>query len=310
MRVLAAHADWSVDPGKRWISIAAPDGAGWRIAAPALAGESGTLLARLGAAASGAPVLLGLDLPIGLPRAYAERHAAALAPDFPAFLRRLAARTDFFRVADSASEISAERPFYPARGQAGMRRSAVVAALGFDAAPALLRACERATAGRRVAAPLFWTLGAKQVGKAALDAWRHLLLPALASDMPPRLWPFDGPLSRLLAPDAVVVAETYPAEALCQLGLKIRGSKRDQASRAALGGPILAAMTALNAVPEPELARQTVDGFGRDRAGEDRLDSLIGLVGILGVLSGKQRDTTPADPWIKRWEGWILGQND
>jgi hypothetical protein len=25
-------------------------------------------------------------------------------------------------------------------------------------------------------------------------------------------------------------------------------------------------------------------------------------------LAGNRPDTAPADPWIRRWEGWVLGQ--
>ena len=49
------------------------------------------------------------------------------------------------------------------------------AALGLDGAAALSRACDRATAERPAGAPLFWTLGANQVGKAAIAAWRTML---------------------------------------------------------------------------------------------------------------------------------------
>src|SRR3712207_211963 len=49
-------------------------------------------------------------------------------------------------------------------------------------------------------------------------------------------------------------------------------------------------------------------GFGADAAGEDRFDSVIGLLGLVGVLDGARPDFVPADPWIRRWEGWVLGQ--
>jgi len=41
-----------------------------------------TLLDRLRVLAGGAPVALGVDFPIGLPRAYAARHLGSIA-DFP-----------------------------------------------------------------------------------------------------------------------------------------------------------------------------------------------------------------------------------
>ena len=69
-----------------------------------------------GGRAKGAPVALGLDLPLGLPRDYA-RHLAE--PDFPAFLRGLAARPDFFAVSATLETVGRDRPFYPARGAPG-----------------------------------------------------------------------------------------------------------------------------------------------------------------------------------------------
>lgn len=308
--MIAAHADWSVDARKRWIVVARRTSGGWRIGAPAPVGEVASLLARLGAEATGAPVVLGLDLAIGLPRAYAKRYACRLAADFPEFLRRLNERPEFFCVAASIAEVGPDRPFYPAQWRNGLteRQPAHVAALGLRSAAELFRACDLAGANRPAAAPLFWTIGPKQVGKAALHAWQYLLLPALGGDTPPLLWPFEGALLHLLSPRQAVVCETYPAEAMRQLGLRLAGSKRRQADRATLAPALLEAMRALNAAPEPLLEDRITDGFGSDPAGEDRMDSLIGLLGMLNVLAGNCPDTAPSDPWIARWEGWVLGQ--
>lgn len=276
------------------------------MAAPAAVGDAARLLDSLRMRAAGAPAVLGLDLPLGLPRQYAARHAGALAPDFPAFLRDLAG-AEFFRAAAVLEEVGPARPFYPARGIAGMARAPHVAALGLADANALLRRCDRAIAGRRAAAPLFWTLGPQQVGKAALHAWQFVLQPALAGAAPPLLWPFAGRLRELIAPGRLVVCEAYPADALRQLGLVLAGSKRRQADRAALAPAVLAVIRGLGATPEPALAAAIADGFGADAAGEDRFDSVIGLLALLGVVSGERAEGVPDDPWVRRWEGWILG---
>jgi hypothetical protein len=286
--------------------VARRRGAGWRVAAPVPVGEVGTLIARLRRAARRGAVALGVDLPLGLPRAYAARYATTA--DFPAFLRQLADKPEFFRVCASLAEVGPDRPFYPARGIAGMTRASHAAALGLPGAAALSRACDRATAIRPAGAPLFWTLGANQSGKAAIAAWRCLLIPALAGPSPPLLWPFHGDLLALLAPGAVVVAETYPAEALRHLGLRLKGSKRRQSDRAALGPALRAAMASLRAGAEPDLVCMIDDGFGADAAGEDRFDSTLGVLAVLNVLAGNRPDGTPDDPWLRRWEGWVLGQ--
>jgi hypothetical protein len=224
--------------------------------------------------------------------------------DFPHFLSGLAARPAFFDVCAGLDSVSAARPFYPARGLAGMTRLAHARALGLTDAQALSRACDRATDERPAGAPLFWTLGANQSGKAAISAWRGMLLPALAGPNPPALWPFDGSLAALLAPGRVVVAETYPAEAMRQLGLRMGGSKRRQADRMALADGLAAAMAGLGAAGAVGLA----EGFGPDAAGEDRFDSVLGLLCVLQVLAGRRPDFVPDDPWVRRWEGWVLGQ--
>ena len=303
---VAAHADWSVDPRKRWLTLARRAGARWTVAAPALVGDLAALLPRLAAAAEGGAVALGVDLPLGLPRAFAARHAAAA--DFPAFLRGLAARPAFFEVAGTLEEVSPQRPFYPARGRRGMTRAAHAAALGLDGPAALGRWCDRATAERPAGAPLFWTLGANQTGKAAISAWRDLIVPALHGPAPPRLWPFDGPLAGLLRPGRIVLAETYPAEALRHLGLRMGGSKRRQSDRAALAAGLAACLAALACDPAPDLRAALAAGFGADAAGEDRFDSLLGVLCVLNVLAGRRADFVPDDPDIRRWEGWVLGQ--
>jgi hypothetical protein len=272
----------------------------WVVTAPCPVGPVDTLLARL--ADRRQPSVLGVDFPLGLPRGYAALHAAEA--DFPSFLRGLAMRPEFFDVCQHLDAVCAARPFYPARGTAGMTRLSHAQALGLAGAAALSRCCDRATNERPAGAPVFWTLGANQSGKAAISAWRDMLLPALAGAAAPALWPFDGALHDLLAPGRVVVAETYPAEAMRQLGVRMAGSKRRQADRAALAGALRAVMAALGAVGDLALD----DGFGADAAGEDRFDSLLGLLCVLGVLDGRRPDFVPDDPWVRRWEGWVLGQ--
>jgi hypothetical protein len=292
--------------GKRWMSVCSPVAGGWLVEAPEAVGEPGTLFARLRARAGGLPVAFGIDCPIGVPRAYAAYGGGAFA-DFPAFLRGLTARPGFFRVAASLDEVCTEAPFYPARGVRGMTRLSHARALGMADAGGLNRACDRATADRPAGAPVFWTLGANQSGKAAIAAWRDLLIPGLAEGRV-RLWPFEGPFLALLTPGSVVVAETYPAEAMRHLGLRIAGSKRRQADRAAYADGILAAMGKMGARCSAVLAVELADGFGPGESGEDRFDSVLGVLCVLEVLLGRRGDSAPADTWVRNWEGWVLGQ--
>lgn len=284
------------------MSVAQWNGDGWDARAPCPVGDLDTLLDRLLAAARGTPVALGADLPIGLPRAYAAQRPER---DFRDFLVRTAEWPDFWRVCASLDELRPERPFYPVRGVKGMTRAAHAAALALGGPSGLCRACDQATVERPAGAPLFWTLGANQTGKAAIVAWRDLLLPALDRI---RLWPFDGPFRSLLAPDKVAIAETYPAEAMRHIGLSTKGSKRRQSDRASVAVPLLAAMTRLRLVPDAAMLAAILDGFGPAADGEDRFDSVLGLICVVNVLAGNRPDTTPPDPWLTTWEGWVLGQ--
>jgi len=300
----AVHADWSVDPRKRWMAIADRAGVGWRLDAPKPVGDVTTLFARLQDGVRS--VALGVDLPLGLPRAFVARHGVH--PDFVAFLRDLANNPGFFEVCAELSDLSSGRPFYPMRGVKGMTRLSHATALGLLHADDLSRDCDRATAERPAGCPLFWTLGANQTGKAAIAAWRDLLLPAIANAQMPRLWPFEGDFQSLLAQGGIVMAETYPAEALHQLGLRLAGSKRRQLDRIALVPALRAALHRLAVTPSPAFLDVLSQGFGADAAGEDRLDCVLGVLAVINVLAGHRPGGIPDDPWLRHWEGWVLGQ--
>ena len=302
---LAAHADWSIDPHRRWVTGAVTTTTGWRVAAPRPVGDVSQFLPNLIDQAASGSVALGVDCPIGLPRAYAASRPEG---DFLSFLRGADQLQDFFTVCATLDDIRPDRPFYPARGIAGMTRLSHALALGLPDAAALSRLCDRATSERPAGAPLFWTLGANQSGKAAIVAWRHVIIPALRHPATLRLWPFEGPFRALLSPGSVAIAETYPAEALRHLGIRLRGSKRRHADRCATAESLMAAMDRLAATPDNAMRHAIRDGFGTDASGEDRFDSVLGMLCVLNVLSGHRPDTAPADPWIERWEGWVLGQ--
>lgn len=299
---LVAHADWSVAATKRWMCVATPHRAGWSVETEKV-GALDTLFARLLTRAGSAPVALGVDAPIGLPRAYRPR----LHEQFPAFLGTLAAASPFFDVCDDPADISLDRPFYPRHARVGVRRHDLLERLGITVGEDLLRQCERKLGSQPAASPMFWTVGANQVGKGAICLWRDLLLPALHAPDAPLLWPFDGALADLLQPGRVVVAETYPANAARQLGLGFKGSKRRQSDRRAVVTALHANLDSLDAKPDATLAAKLEDGFGTAADGEDQFDSLVGLVRMLQIVRDPALDQLP-DPAICRWEGWILGR--
>ena len=158
------------------------------------------------------------------------------------------------------------------------------------------------------ACALFWTLGAQQVGKAAITGWRDLLAPALRADVDLALWPFQGSLNELLARHRFVVAETYPAEFYRHLELKMAGGKGKQEVRQANAERLLAWAKGAGVDLEGCLIKQINDGFGADARGDDRFDAVVGLFGMLNVVLGQRASGEPDDPAVRRIEGWILGQ--
>ena len=312
--LLAAHADWSVSSRKRWMTRGRRTDDVWRIEAPVPVGDAATLLARLRAEAAGAAVAFGGDFPLGLPRAYA---ALAGIADFAGWLRGLTGDEAFFSVCDRLEDVCVERPFYPrARSEGAAPMKMHMARLGLEQDQfrrvvdhrVQARNADGTSRGRPAGAPLFWTLGPNQCGKGALDAWKTCLLPAFRAGLDLALWPYDGGFRELLRRGRIVAAETYPAEAMFQLRLKLSGSKLNQGARRALASALFERMRGLDAVPTSALAATIVDGFGDRPDGEDRMDSLLGLLCVIRVCDGAS-DGVPDDPAIRSVEGWVLGQD-
>ncbi len=298
------HADWSVAADKRWVAEASRSGNGWTVAAPRPVGDCAAFVETM--FADRRRVLAGFDFPIGLPVAYGRMTGL---DDLPAVLDALGRGEwpDFFNVAERPEQIAVTRPFYPRVSSAQARQQALLDALGLADINALRRRCELATAVRRAACPLFWTLGANQVGKAAITGWREVLVPARRRGA--RLWPFDGSLAELARTGVPVLAETYPGEAYGHVGVAFAAgmSKRRQDDRSAAMRDLPAWAARHGVSFSAELAARILDGFGTLDRGEDPFDALIGLLGMLEVVDGR-RPALPATASPDRWEGWIMGQ--
>lgn len=262
------------------------------------------LIAALVGRAQDGTVLLGFDFPIGLPSAYARKAGLA---DFPAWLAGIDDDAwDWLRVpAAHADEISAARPFYPLR-PGGASQGALARAHGVVGYADLLRRCDRPSRSRPAACCMFWTLGPKQCGRAALAGWHEVVRPALREGGPVALWPFAGGLAELLAAGGCVLAETYPAEFYAELGPRRRFSKRRRDDRLALAAGLRAAASRAGLEPGPELEAAIGDGFGHGRDGENAFDAVIGLIGMLLVLRGHRPADPPTEPAVRRIEGWML----
>ena len=305
-----AHADWSTHPNKRWVASAVLNGSAYTVGPPVNLVDAGRFVTTVIRQAAPGAALIGFDFPIGLPEAYARR---AGIHSFREFLQQLGSAPwhDFFVVAGRPLEISLQRPFYPAR-PGGTAHGHLLAGLGLDTMEQLLRRCERPYPGRNQASSLFWTLGPKQVGKAAIAGWQDVLLPALRpASGPVSLWPFDGELRELLDQGRCVLAETYPAEACLHLGFSPPGrgwSKRNPADRCAQGEHILRWASQRSVGLTPPLLESIRTGFGNSAEGEDAFDAVVGVCSMLEVVLGYREDGAPADPAVRDLEGWILGQ--
>lgn len=307
------HADWSANPRKRWMSQAVLGGDGCYTAfAPEFVRDPGLFALSLLDDAESC-VLVGFDFPIGLPLKYARRARIDNFLDaLPQFGEGRWAQ--FYEVAASRDEISLYRPFYPAV-PGGKSRADLTTALGITN---LRRQCDRPTAERRAAAELFWTMGAQQVGKAAISGWKEILAPALRMPDYLRLaiWPFSGTLDSLLKPGWIVACEAYPGEYYAHLGIQFprkpgaKSGKRVQAARVANAPALLKFARDAGIWLEPALVDAVADGFGGDAYGEDRFDSLVGLFGMLNVALGRRPPGDPRAPEIAHIEGWILGMTN
>jgi hypothetical protein len=283
---LVAHADWSASTAARAVVLAEPRASGgwWlRLEAPERMTE---LLATPGA-------LIGFDAPAGLPRAYAT---ACGIGSFRAFLTALPPDDPFWTPVAPPERPSLARPFYPAR-PGGARRAALEEGLGLGPFAIHLRSCDRASRAQC----LFWTLGPKQCGRAALSIWRELLLPRLEQVA---LWPFDGPLERLSGGPRAVVAETYPGLAYRLLRLP-RFAKSRGADRARAFEPLGVLARALGARLEAELEAEARAGFPGVR--DHGFDALVGCLLLLAIVEGRRPAGDPVPPEALPVEGWMLG---
>lgn len=302
---LIVHCDWSVSPVKRWAAAARLSPAGsYELTEPTPVGRTDSFFSRLRENTPRGAILAGFDFPIGVPRAYAEKAGFGR---FPEMLRCLGNGpwADFYSPAIRPDEISLARPFYPMR-RGGTRKQHLLDALGVHSAEDLLRLCDRRTATRGSACEIFWTLGANQVGRAAIQGWRELLGPALQCGSI-SIWPFDGELAVLIAARGITVLEAYPAETYGHLGLLRNFGKRRREGRRSQAGAILSWCASHTIALEPALKAAIEDGFGERETGEDVFDAFIGLLGMIEAVCDPTLCIEPQDPAIRDIEGWTLG---
>lgn len=297
------HADWGSNPSKRWLARAVLEGSRYVAHPPEPVGDHTTLIARVRGMIGHGSAMVGFDFPIGIPASYARLIGAT---EFKPLLSQLGRGklADFYRVCSDALEITKYRPFYPYK-PGGKKQKHLLDALQVAHIDDLRRKCELGRDERRAACPLFWTLGANQVGRAAIIGWRDVLAHAVGNDKSVVLWPFDGSLDALLKPGNVVIAETYPAECygwFCDGGLKGKGNAE---VRKKAGSALFDWAREANVKLDPDLTHTIEQGFSD---GDDAFDATVGLFGMLEVLMGRREPGDPSEGGVRKVEGWILGQ--
>jgi hypothetical protein len=283
------HADWGASPKKRWKAEAHRIEGAWVASAPQRVLDPAALLE------SDEGRFVGFDFPLGLPLAYARRvgieNFLTALPEFGQ-----GRWSNFYVPAESPDEINPFRPFYPHR-PGGTRHEHLRAGVDVASWNQLRRECEQGHAHRTSAEVMFWTLGPKQVGRAAIAGWRDLIAPVLDQI---RVWPFQGSLSELLGGD-LVVCETYPSEFYGHLGLP---RQKTAPARRGAATPLLAAARRIGVGLDSHLVDRITAGFEDD----DAYDAFVGLIGMLNVVEGLRPEGSPSGDAVRRVEGWILGR--
>lgn len=303
------HADWSTNPRNRWYCRADYCDPDYIITGPFQISRVNEFLDTIrDLGVNNTRILLGFDFVMGIPKDYAERASIS---NFKSWLRLLGEKewADIFKIANNPSEISIYRPFYPHNPtKPGVKQQHLINGLNLSSRDQLNRQCELRNKNRDNACPLFWTLGAKQVGRGSLLGWQEVLLPMI-NDPNTWLWPFDGTLHELVDRGGIVITETYPAEYYRPLDINFDGgkSKTNQEDRKGMASAILAWPHHLGAMFSGEMEKEIKAGFGSDKDGDDKFDSLVGLLGILAVFAGIIKDNVPVDKERLNIEGWIIG---
>ncbi len=287
---------------------------GWSIDLLSDVGETSTLLQRTRDDLNGDQrVLIGFDFPIGYPKAYGEMTGCARFLDaLPNFGN--GEWSDFFSKTDDSELVSIHRPFYPRTGKPKGSTSAQKQedALGI-LRPELFRRCERRTCYRNEASPLFWTIGAKQVGSAAMCGWEEILQLLIAEENRGfQIWPFEGDLASMTRSGRDIVVETYPGEAYSHIGFpQFWSGKTTQEKRRARASNILNWTENNHVTVSEQILARIQDGFGPESSGEDPFDAVVGMCSMIEVVEGRRREGPEGFrnlEGITNHEGWIFGQ--
>jgi hypothetical protein len=255
------------------------------------------------------PVLVGIDVALGVPAGYwsqvTEQPPWRSARTFLDWLSMLDPSSGFFETTPTAESWRVDRPFFHIpRGEGSLT------AYKEKIEGGLLRRIDSLVRAK----PIFAVSGIPgTVGSGTRDLWMELT-PLLTADRDFAVWPFEGDLERVLATRPITLAETYPglayaaalAPALPSRRITISKTKRD------------ARELVCDALERVSWANELETGVGdlvRARADEDAFDSHLTAAAVLRcVIEGvplydpRWVDRTaegaillagPVDPWLK-----------
>lgn len=223
----------------------------------------------------GGPALLAVDVPIGLPEGFAEVYAGhASFVDWLLAAQR--ARADL--IADGVASQCATKPFVQVRKNDKKNDGRFP-----------LRRCDAISGAESV----YWCVGGKQVGKAAMQFWLDVLVPLLVEH--PKdvaVWPFED-----VAGKKLVVAECYPG----LIGKRVWGRKVVKSSPSDVA----------EAVASSDNARDGTDERTRLHAAssEDDFDAFSVCLAIRKALRDGL-NVLAAPDCARPHEGWILLLDD
>ena len=223
------------------------------------------------------PILVTADVPIGFPTGFSDVYGEG------GFVEWLAKRRGNWRalVTDSVTTQTGDQPFVVCRkGEKKCEGN-------FP-----LRRCEQLTQGES----LYWCVGGKQVGKAALQFWHDTLIP-LREEFRDRLaiWPFEP-----IEGKDIVVAECYPAMLYREVWHR-RVTKSNPCD-------------VVDAVAtERQLQQNLCDEktWLHATSSEDEFDMFTTAIAIARwTMQSHDFLQAPEGPQIRSVEGWMLGLNE
>jgi hypothetical protein len=293
-------ADWSKDVSRREVYVA-------KVLERTIQrlGPARWDFAKLAAAAQASrgyrSVLVGIDVPLGIPRSLAAASiqiAGSSIQTFLGWLREACRGLAFFSTCASPATWSPGQPFFAVGRGKGERNR------WFDALRASSVDPYRSIDRRTGAKPVFIVSGLPgTVGSSAREVWRELMAFGTESAVALGIWPFDGDLATL-ATSGIVVGEIYPR---ALYGVALGLAPPDQRHRLTIAKTQAAARAAAldSLVEQPWIRQCAVEVRDLDSAhqSEDAFDALVSAAALLRCVC----EGTPLAGETDPFEGGMLG---